>query len=147
MIFISYSWSDSMPVRSLAALLIKQGHQVWIDYRNLNLNQPLAPQLAKAIWAADQFLCFDSYHSRLSFWVQFELLLAQILHKSIKVIHLPFPVSEIERNVLLRLPLESNSNKDLTLEHRLTTRLHPTVEKLCLDIEMLSAASEPERYE
>ena len=145
MIFISYSWLDSMPVRSLASLLIKQGYRVWIDYQDLKLNQPLAPQLAKAIWAADQFLCFDSYHSRLSCWVQFELFLAQIWHKSIQVIHLPLKLSELESNAFLKLPLGNTLNKDITPEHRLTTLLGRTDESLWCVSKVLAAAQQ-ERY-
>jgi hypothetical protein len=88
-IFISYSWADAIFVRTIVTALNKQGYQVWIDYQNLNLDKPLAPQLAAAIFAADIFLFVDSPHAYSSRWVQFELLLAQLLHKSIQIIHVP----------------------------------------------------------
>ena len=88
-IFISYSWSDSTQAQRIAESLVRQGYWVWIDYQNLNLKQPLAPQLARAIWQTDLFLCVDSSHSRSSPWVQFELLLARIWDKSIRMIYLP----------------------------------------------------------
>jgi hypothetical protein len=90
-IFISYSWADAPLARSVANLLIEQGHQVWIDYQNLNLTKPLAPQLAQAIWTADLFLFIDSSYARSSRWVQFELFLARIWCKSIQII---YPLNE-----------------------------------------------------
>jgi hypothetical protein len=90
MIFISYSWADSIFARSVATLLIEQGYQVWIDYQNLSLNMPLAPQLAQAIWEADLLLLIDSSYARSSCWVQFELFLARIWYKSVQIIHPPY---------------------------------------------------------
>lgn len=92
MIFISYSWKDSVFARNIARQLSEQGHQVWIDYQNLNLAEPLAPQLASAIRAADLFLIINSPHARLSHWVQFELLLARSWCKVIHIIRVPLEV-------------------------------------------------------
>ncbi|MEA5566293.1 toll/interleukin-1 receptor domain-containing protein [Anabaena sp. UHCC 0399] len=89
MIFISYSWADSMFARSLANFLTKEGYQVWIDYQNLNTSKPLVPQVAKAISVADVFLYIDSLHARSSKWVKFELCLAQICSKLIQVVNVP----------------------------------------------------------
>lgn len=89
MIFISYSWADSVFARNIARQLNEQGHQVWIDYQNLNLAEPLAPQLASAIRAADLVLVIRSPRTWLSRWVQFELLLAQSWCKAIHVIRVP----------------------------------------------------------
>ncbi|WP_410510524.1 toll/interleukin-1 receptor domain-containing protein [Nodosilinea sp. E11] len=89
MIFISYSWADSVFARHIARQLSEQGHQVWIDYQNLNLTEPLAPQIASAIRAANLVLVVSSPHTWLSRWVQFELLLAQLWCKSIHVIRVP----------------------------------------------------------
>lgn len=89
MIFISYSWVDLMFARSIARLLKEEGHQVWIDYKSLNLDEPLAPQIALAIRTADVFIFISSPHAYSSRWVQFELFLAQIWCKSIQTIHVP----------------------------------------------------------
>jgi hypothetical protein len=124
MIFISYSWLDSVPVRSLASLLMKQGYRVWIDYQDLNLNRPLAPQLAQAIWEADKFLCFNSCHSRLSCWVQFELFLAQIWNKSIQVIYLPHKYSEVDS--CLKLILGDTLTESPPSKYDLTNMLEKT---------------------
>ncbi len=85
-IFVSYSWSDSVFVRNLANHLSKRGHQIWIDYQNLDLTEPLVPQLAVAIKSADLFLVVKSSHASLSPWVQLELSLAEMWCKSIQVI-------------------------------------------------------------
>ena len=90
MIFISYSWVDSMFAQRIANFLNEQGHQVWIDYQNLDLDEPLEPQLALAIGAADVFLFISSPHAYSSRWVQLELCLAKACHKSIQVVHVPF---------------------------------------------------------
>jgi hypothetical protein len=79
-----------MFARRIANLLCEQGHQVWIDYQNLDLYEPLEPQLELAIRAADVFLLINSPHSCLSHWVQFEFFLAQVWCKSIRVVDLPF---------------------------------------------------------
>jgi hypothetical protein len=91
MIFISYSWADSIFARSLANLLKEEGYQVWIDYQNLNISKPLVPQLAKAIWESDVFLYIDSFHARSSEWVKFELVIAQIWSKLIQVVNVSSP--------------------------------------------------------
>ena len=59
---------------------------MWIDYQSLDLTEPLAPQLALAIKSADLFLVLSSPHSHSSRWVQFELSLAVLLGKLIRVI-------------------------------------------------------------
>lgn len=86
MIFISYSQTDSAFARSLVSQLSDQGHRIWIDYRNLNLAEPLVPQLAFAIGTADLFLVLSSPHARSSRWVQFELSVANAWRKSIQII-------------------------------------------------------------
>lgn len=94
MIFISYSWSDSTFARHLATLLKVCGHQVWVDYKYLNLAQPLEPQLVQAIWMANTFLLIDSPNARNSKWVQFELTLAKDLHRSTQIVY-TFPENSI----------------------------------------------------
>lgn len=89
MIFVSYSWADSAFARNIVRQLSEQGHQVWIDYQNLNLDEALAPQLALAIRAADIVLVISSPSAWLSRWVQFELLLAQSWCKTIHIIRAP----------------------------------------------------------
>ncbi len=93
-IFVSYSWMDSVFARNLANCLSEEGHRVWIDYQDLDLTGPLAPQLSLAIRSADLFLVIRSPHSCFSRWVQFELSLAKAWRKSIRVI--PYVVSTLE---------------------------------------------------
>ena len=81
MIFISYCWHDSDFVRPYAQMLESLGHELWIDYKRLELDLEIEPQLASAIRKADTFLLIDSDKSRASDWVQFELELARLLRK------------------------------------------------------------------
>ncbi|NEQ46529.1 MAG: TIR domain-containing protein [Leptolyngbya sp. SIOISBB] len=60
LVFISYSWLDSISARSIAFSLEKHGYKIWIDYRNLDLSKPLKPQLNSAIKASDALLLVSS---------------------------------------------------------------------------------------
>jgi hypothetical protein len=88
MIFICYSWADALFVRNLMQILDERGQHVWIDYTQLNLDQPLEPQLEQAICTADLFLFVDSTSARISRWVQFELSLASKILHSTQIIHI-----------------------------------------------------------
>ncbi|MFP4438615.1 MAG: toll/interleukin-1 receptor domain-containing protein [Chloroflexaceae bacterium] len=88
MIFICYSWADALFVRNLTQVLDGRGQHVWIDYTQLDLDQPLEPQLEQAIFAADLFLFVDSTSARISRWVRFELSLAsKVLHPT-QIVHI-----------------------------------------------------------
>jgi len=88
MIFICYSWADALFVRNLTQILDERGQHVWIDYTQLNLDQPLEPQLEQAISAADLFLFVDSTSARVSRWVRFELSLANNVLHTTQIIHI-----------------------------------------------------------
>ena len=89
MIFISYSWNDSFFARLAFGFLIETGHQVWIDYLNLDITKPIEPQLMKAIWASSCIVYLDSSSSQNSSWVQYELAVAAVLSKPVKSISVP----------------------------------------------------------
>lgn len=79
MIFVSYSWKDKSKVLDIVNKIRKQGHQVWVDYENLDLNKPLEGQILRAIENCDQFLQIISKNSEKSKWVAFERRFAKIL--------------------------------------------------------------------
>ena len=78
MIFICYSWADSVFVKEVNKYLVSSGNQTWIDFQNLNLGRPLMPQLSEAIANANRLIFIDSTNARLSSWVQLELLMANV---------------------------------------------------------------------
>jgi hypothetical protein len=87
LIFVSYSWMDSDFARNVVSSLEKQGYDVWIDYKNLNINESIAFQIKTAIIYSDVILLIDSQYSASSSWVKFEIELANLLGKSVYVIH------------------------------------------------------------
>jgi hypothetical protein len=86
MIFISYSWEDSVFVRSLANHLRAKGHNIWVDYDQLDLSVPLGPQLVRAISVAKVFFLVDSPAARDSKWVRLELSIARGCNKPTRII-------------------------------------------------------------
>ena len=61
MIFISYCWHDADLVRPYAQTLESLGHELWIDYKRLELSFEIEPQLASAIRQAQQVQSGSTY--------------------------------------------------------------------------------------
>lgn len=80
MIFLSYSWHDGDLVRSFVR---RSDTAVWIDYAQLDLSVPLAPQIFSGIAQAEAVVAFDSSHARESAWVRWELQIARLLARPV----------------------------------------------------------------
>lgn len=101
MIFISYSWADSLIVHALKRHLACFGCNAWIDFENLDLEKPLEAQVWEALHGASQVLFIDSLHSRGSTWVTRELAWAQ--DAGIEVIN--WPVEMVKERLGRGFPL------------------------------------------
>jgi hypothetical protein len=75
-IFLSYSWEYRTAAHSLDAVLRHHGHDVWIDFRQLNLRADISKQLELAIRDCELFLAFQPAKWTNSRWMTLELLIA-----------------------------------------------------------------------
>ena len=76
MIFLSYSWEYRTAAHSLDAVLRHHGHDVWIDFRQLDLRVDISKQLELAIRDCELFLAFQPANWTNSRWMTLEMLMA-----------------------------------------------------------------------
>jgi hypothetical protein len=76
-IFISYSWQDRSTVAMLLHLLKTQRVPHWVDSKEIDVRQPLRPQILAGLSQASAVAFFDTSASRESSWVRFELFQAR----------------------------------------------------------------------
>lgn len=74
-VFISYSWVDTLVVKSITEQLRSDGYVPWIDREHLDLNGNLRKQIKEGICSSDYFVLIYSSESVLqkSTWVEFEV--------------------------------------------------------------------------
>lgn len=73
-LFISHSSEDDAFVRELRQMLADQGHEGWIDSRELRGDDPLWPEIQSAIEAASAYAVVVSTDALQSKWVGKELM-------------------------------------------------------------------------
>ncbi len=68
-VFVSHSTQDDAFVRTLRQALADQGHDGWIDSRELRGGDPLWPEIQQAIERADAYAAVISPDALQSKWV------------------------------------------------------------------------------
>ncbi|WP_420444712.1 toll/interleukin-1 receptor domain-containing protein [Candidatus Poriferisodalis sp.] len=108
-IFISYSWADATFAQCVRNMVQAAGLRPWIDFERLDLEQPLEPQLSRAISSTDWMILLDSSSARSSQWVQLELELANQMKKPI--VQLPIEPSNCSLHLckIAKLPSPKSS--------------------------------------
>lgn len=112
-VFISYSWSDAAFAQRVRSMVQAAGFRPWIDFERLDLEQPLEPQLSRAISSTDWIIFLDSPRARSSRWVQLELELANQMRKPIVL--LPIRHDLIARFTSAESPFLHNLDKHAAL--------------------------------
>jgi hypothetical protein len=83
MIFLSYSWQYAGSARWLDDQLRRQGHPVWIDFRDLNTQEDLHVEIAKAVKRCSLFLMVRRADFRPTPWMEIERQIATRYQKPI----------------------------------------------------------------
>jgi hypothetical protein len=83
MIFVSYSWKDHAVARELEAQLRERELEVWIDYRDLQVDEDILPQLDTAIRRCGVFVSVGPRNRTRSAWMKAELALAFVYAKAV----------------------------------------------------------------
>ncbi len=108
MIFISYSWSNRSAIEKIEKYFSLVGLDYWIDYKYLDLDLSLRPQINMALFNTKYIIHMRSNESLASKWVRYELNTAN---------HLGINTITIDVNNIERMP---------------NNAMHPTLQSLPL---------------
>jgi hypothetical protein len=75
-IFLSYSWKDQAAAHAIDDRLRGQGFDVWIDFRQLNVESDITYQLDAAIRHCSLFVAIRPTNNDSSPWMAAEFLMA-----------------------------------------------------------------------
>jgi len=112
-VFISYSHSDKAIVTKLAAHMIKQNAQVWIDTWELSVGDSIIQRVQEAITTSDALLVVLSKTSVESEWCKKEMtsgLMRELEEK--RVVVLPVVIEDCEIPLFLRDKLYADLRRD-----------------------------------
>ena len=112
-IFISYSRKDSSFVEVLAANLVRNRHNVWLDKWELNVGDSLIEKIQSALTEFERVILVLSKNSIDSVWCRRELnaILTRELDEK-KSILLPCVIDDCEIPIFVREKLYADFRKD-----------------------------------
>jgi hypothetical protein len=112
-VFISYSHKDKGFVDELAANLVLERHNVWLDRWELNVGDSIIDRIQRALTESSAMLVILSKNSVESEWCKKELnagIIRELDEK--KVIVLPCVIDDCEVPLFLREKMRANFNDD-----------------------------------
>lgn len=76
MVFISYSQKDRDRVSLFASIMAKNGFDIWMDVKQIQLGESIVSAISDGLNDADIYMIFISHNSNNSMWVAQELNIA-----------------------------------------------------------------------